>query len=328
MRIEVFLDDERAPRASFEPPGQLELDTSDLADGPHVLRVRASAGEGSAGNEEIPFVVRNGPGIAVVGLRKQEVVRGRVPILVNAYESRRGDVFEPGRVETPAPIPTWTWVLALVVMTWAMWYAASEYRSHADTLAAAAPGAAAPASAPASAVPSPRAPSGASAAGPGWKAQGAQVFGNYCSPCHQLTGQGLPGVFPPLAGSATVKSTDPSEHLRTILQGLHGKTIGGVAYTAAMPPFGPQLNDAEVAAVVNHERSSWGNEAPLVRAEDVAAARRATSPAHAKASLVTRSGLRGRLALSWQNLTPRGDTFKRELPRPLRRSWLSEGDLW
>ncbi len=254
MRIEVFLDDERAPRASFEPPGQLELDTSDLADGPHVLRVRASDGEGSAGNEEIPFVVRNGPGIAVVGLRKQEVVRGRVPILVNAYESRRGDVFEPGRVETPAPIPTWTWVLALVVMTWAMWYAASEYRSHADTLAAAAPGAAAPASAPASAVPSPSAPSGASAAEPAWKAQGAHVFGNYCSPCHQLTGQGLPGVFPPLAGSATVKSTDPSEHLRTILQGLHGKTIGGVAYTAAMPPFGPQLNDAEVAAVARLRR--------------------------------------------------------------------------
>jgi mono/diheme cytochrome c family protein len=51
-----------------------------------------------------------------------------------------------------------------------------------------------------------------------------------------------------------------------------------------MPPFGPQLNDADVAAVVNHERSSWGNEAPLVRAEDVAAARRATSPAQAKAS--------------------------------------------
>jgi mono/diheme cytochrome c family protein len=249
-----------------------------------VLRVRASDGEGSAGNEEIPFVVRNGPGIAVVGLRKQEVVRGRVPILVNAYESRRGDVFEPGRVETPAPIPTWTWVLALVVMTWAMWYAASEYRSHADTLAAAAPGAAAPASAPASPPSSTSAPSGASAAEPAWKAQGAQVFGNYCSPCHQLTGQGLPGVFPPLAGSATVKSQDPSEHLRTILQGLHGKTIGGVAYTAAMPPFGPQLNDAEVAAVVNHERSSWGNEAPLVRAEDVAAARRATSPAQAKTS--------------------------------------------
>jgi len=276
MRVDVFVDDERAPRASFEPPGQLELDTSDLEDGPHVLRVRAAEGEGSAANEEIPFVVRNGPGIAVVGLRKQEVVRGRVPILVNAYESRLGEVFAPGRAETPAPVPTWTWVLALVVLTWAMWYVASEYRGHADTLAAAAPGAAAPAS------PSTGPPAGGSAAEPPWKAQGAQVFGNYCSPCHQLTGQGLPGVFPPLAGSATVKAKDPTEHVRTVLHGLHGKTIGGVAYPAVMPPFGPQLTDAEVAAVVNHERSSWGNEAPFVQPEDVAAARRGGAPAQAK----------------------------------------------
>ena len=119
---------------------------------------------------------------------------------------------------------------------------------------------------------------------PAWKAQGAQVFGNYCSACHQLTGQGLPGVFPPLAGSATVKSKDPSEHVRTVLHGLHGKTIAGVAYPAVMPPFGPQLTDAEVAAVVNHERSSWGNNAPLVQPEDVAGARRESSPAQAKDS--------------------------------------------
>ena len=283
MRIDVFVDDERAPRASFGPPGQLELDTSDLADGPHVLRVRAAGDEGPEGSEEIPFVVRNGPGIAVVGLRRQEVVRGRVPLLVNAYESRPGEEFEPGRAETPAPIPTWTWVLALVVMTWAMWYMASEYRGHADTLAAAAPGVAAPAAVPVpSAAPGASAPSDATA--PAWKAQGAQVFGNYCSPCHQLTGQGLPGVFPPLAGSATVKAQDPSEHVKTVLHGLHGKTIGGVAYGAVMPPFGPQLDDAEVAAVVNHERSSWGNSAPLVQPSDVAAARRAGSPAQAKGS--------------------------------------------
>ena len=283
MRIEIFIDDERGPRASFEPPGQFELDTSDLADGSHVLRVRAAGGEGPAGNEEIPFVVRNGPGIAVVGLRTQEIVRGRVPILVNAYESRPDAVFEPGRIETPAPIPTWTWVLALVVMTWAMWYVASEYRSHADALAAAAPGVAAPASAPASAASTGGSPS-PSAAEPASKARGAQVFGNYCSSCHQLTGQGLPGVFPPLAGSAAVKAKDPSEHLKTVLYGLQGKTVGGVAYSAVMPPFGPQLADADMAAVINHERSSWGNDAPLVRPEDVAAARRGSAPAQAKAT--------------------------------------------
>src|SRR5208337_4011281 len=132
MRIDVFVDDEREPRASFEPPGQLELDTSHLPDGPHVLRVRTSGGEGPAGLEEIPFTVRNGPG-------------------------------------------------------------------HAVLLAAAAPGAAAPAPVTASiAAPNVSQSSGAAAAEPTWKARGAQVFGNYCSPCHQLTGQGLPGVFPPL----------------------------------------------------------------------------------------------------------------------------------
>jgi mono/diheme cytochrome c family protein len=281
MRIDIFVDDEDGPCASFEPPDQFELDTSGLTDGPHVLRVRASGGEGPSGNEEIPFVVRNGPGIAVVGLHKQEVVRGRVPILVNAYESRPGDVFEPGRVETPAPIPTWTWVLALIVITWAMWYAASEYRSHADALAAAAPGAAASAVVPAS--PPSLATASTPAAEPAWKARGAQVFGNYCSACHQLTGLGLPGVFPPLAGSATVKAKDPSEHLRTVLNGAQGTAIAGVTYAAAMPPFGPQLSDADVAAVINHERSSWGNEAPVVKPDDVAAARHTSPPAQARA---------------------------------------------
>src|SRR5260370_38870108 len=69
MRVDVFVDDERVPRASFEPPGQLELDTSDLEDGPHVLRGRPAEGEGSAGNEEGPFVARDRPRLPVVGVR-------------------------------------------------------------------------------------------------------------------------------------------------------------------------------------------------------------------------------------------------------------------
>ena len=42
MRVDVFVDDDREPRASFEPPGEFALDTSNLADGSHVLHVRAS----------------------------------------------------------------------------------------------------------------------------------------------------------------------------------------------------------------------------------------------------------------------------------------------
>ena len=139
MRIEVYVDDEREPRATFEPPQTFRLDTTNLADGPHRLRVYAVEGDGPRSVEELPFTVRNGPGIAIVGIAEDEVVSGSVSVLVNAYESRIGDEFEPVRVETPAPIPTWTWVLFLVVGAWALWYLGDAFRARAATLAAAAP---------------------------------------------------------------------------------------------------------------------------------------------------------------------------------------------
>src|SRR5262245_3543385 len=151
MRIEVFLDDEAVPRYRLEPPAPLELDTQGLVDGPHRLRVHAIEASGTVGVEEIPFTVRNGPGIAVVGLSDGDTVRGRVPLLVNAFASRPGDTFEPTRAETPAPIPTWAWLLFLIVVAWGMWYVAIEYRAYqAWKLASAA--ASSPASAPAGAA--------------------------------------------------------------------------------------------------------------------------------------------------------------------------------
>src|SRR5262245_17444309 len=115
VRIEVFIDDETTPRHRLDPPASFDLDTAGLTDGPHRLRVHAIEDSGSVGVEEIPFTVRNGPGIAVVGLSDGETIRGRIPLLVNAFASRPGDVFEPTRAEKPAPIPTWAWVLFLVV---------------------------------------------------------------------------------------------------------------------------------------------------------------------------------------------------------------------
>jgi mono/diheme cytochrome c family protein len=160
-------------------------------------------------------------------------------------------------------VPTWTWVLALGVGAFVLWYGATAYRDYAAELASKAP--IAPRAAAAA-----TAPSGAADAD---KALGAQVFGNYCSPCHQQAGTGLPGVFPPLAADPVVNGADPTEHIRTILQGLQGKTIGTTAYAAAMPPFAAQLRDEQIAAVVNYERTSWGNAAPTTTASAVAALR-------------------------------------------------------
>jgi len=264
MRIEIFIDDEPAPRYTLGPPATLTLDTEGLADGPHCRRVCAIEASGAVGVEEIPFTVRNGPGIAVVGLSGGETVRGSVPLVVNAYASRPGDVFEPVRAETPAPIPTWAWVLFLVVVAWGMWFVASELSAYQASQVASVT----------ATSPAPAAPSAPGTARPAaWAVLGEQVYGNKCSACHQLTGQGLPGVFPPLKGSAVVTAADPTEHIRTVLRGLAGKAINGVAYGAAMPAFADQLSDEEVAAVLNYERNSWGNQAPPVKPEDVVARR-------------------------------------------------------
>jgi len=104
-------------------------------------------------------------------------------------------------------------------------------------------------------------------------AQGARLFAANCAACHGAQGAGIPGVFPRLVGDPVVTAADPAEHIATVLHGAQGRTIEGVKYTAAMPPFAATLNDAQIADIVNHERTSWGNQARTVSAADVAAAR-------------------------------------------------------
>ena len=127
MRIEVFLDAAVEPVAVYESPATFDLDTRDLPDGPHELRVRAIEASGLVGEHRIPFMVRNGPGIDVQGLRPHDVVESRVRLLVNAYASDRTDPFEARLAETPAPVPTWAWVLCLVIGAWALFYAVSQW---------------------------------------------------------------------------------------------------------------------------------------------------------------------------------------------------------
>lgn len=98
---------------------------------------------------------------------------------------------------------------------------------------------------------------------------GAIVYDTRCSSCHQPAGQGLPGAFPPLAGDPVVLAEDPTRHVEIVLFGLSGQAIGGTAYVSPMPGWAESLSDLEVAAVVNHERTSWGNSAPPVTAEFV-----------------------------------------------------------
>lgn len=93
---------------------------------------------------------------------------------------------------------------------------------------------------------------------------GAALYKNTCQMCHQANGKGLQGAFPPLAGSSVVNNSDPDLLVRIILQGYDARSEYG-----QMPGFASQLNDEEIAALANHERSSWGNDAPPITAEEV-----------------------------------------------------------
>jgi mono/diheme cytochrome c family protein len=111
---------------------------------------------------------------------------------------------------------------------------------------------------------------------PGQSADGQQVFNANCVACHQATGKGLPGVFPPLDGSEWVNGNG-RVLANIVLHGVTGEmSVAGQTYKGAMPAFG-QLGDAELAAVLSHVRSAWSNKSAAIKADLIAAERKASA---------------------------------------------------
>ena len=105
-------------------------------------------------------------------------------------------------------------------------------------------------------------------------ARGAAVYASHCASCHGSAGEGISGLFPPMKGDSIVSDSDPTRHIRIVLFGLAGQAINGVHYAAAMPSHVDELSDADIAAVINHERIQWGNSSRLVTIDDVARVRK------------------------------------------------------
>ena len=102
---------------------------------------------------------------------------------------------------------------------------------------------------------------------------GATTFAQNCSACHQLTGKGIPGAFPALAGDPFVQGA-PQKVALTLLNGRGG-----------MPSFRNDLSDAQIAAAISYIRSSWGNHAPPIDAAFVGRLRGGGGPENAGAAL-------------------------------------------
>ena len=103
--------------------------------------------------------------------------------------------------------------------------------------------------------------------------RGKEVYSAQCISCHMEQGEGLEGVYPPLAKSDYLKA----DKNRSIDQTLHGLTgeikVNGVVYNGEMTGF-EHLSDQEISDVLNYVRNSWGNKGDAVKPEDVKAKRK------------------------------------------------------
>ena len=98
------------------------------------------------------------------------------------------------------------------------------------------------------------------------------LYTTNCGACHQAEGEGMPGLFPALAASEWVVE-DPETPIRVLICGIQGDIdVGGASFSGVMPALA-NLTDAQIAMIVTHIRTSWGNDAGEVDEATVAAVR-------------------------------------------------------
>ena len=97
---------------------------------------------------------------------------------------------------------------------------------------------------------------------------GVALYTANCQSCHQVNGEGLKGAFPPLKGSKVVQNDNPELMVNIIMNGYSGRIQEGFG---PMPAVGTMnnLSAEEISAIMNHEKSSWGNNAKKVTPEEI-----------------------------------------------------------
>lgn len=97
---------------------------------------------------------------------------------------------------------------------------------------------------------------------------GEALYSMHCKACHQENGEGLPGAFPALKGSSIVLNDDPEIMIDIIMNGYNARASEGYG---PMPAVGTLagLSAEEIAAIMNHEKTSWGNNAKKVSPDEV-----------------------------------------------------------
>jgi mono/diheme cytochrome c family protein len=119
----------------------------------------------------------------------------------------------------------------------------------------------------------PRQDAAPAAAGSAVMTAGQAIYRDQCSACHGIDGRGVAMLFPSLAQSALVHASDPTTAIRLVLRGGRSVATDREPTAPGMPPFGWQLNDEQVAAVLTYIRNAWQSKASPVAADAVGNAR-------------------------------------------------------
>ena len=101
------------------------------------------------------------------------------------------------------------------------------------------------------------------------RTQGEALYRDHCAGCHGEQGQGVPGAYLPLAGNPAVLRSTPANLVQVVLGGAFAASTTANPRPFGMPPFATALSDEEIAAVLSHVRSAWGNQAGAVKPLDV-----------------------------------------------------------
>ncbi|MBL9085712.1 MAG: hypothetical protein JNM10_01085 [Planctomycetia bacterium] len=242
--IRLYLDEDKEPFKTARPPLRFQFSTLHLADGPHRLRVEAHNGLAGESIKEIPFHVRNGVAITVSGIEPNQEIAGQVGLIINAYAGNTEIDFEPSRAETPQPVPTWAWLIFLVIVAWTMFYVLNPATKPVAT---------------ASAGISPTV--------------GERVYVDVCAKCHGEDGKGDARLGPAqLVDSAMVLTPDPTDLVSWVVGGpvpedaiAGNDSIGSGRPRMRMLSFGPpRVKSADLVATLNYVRNHWGNQAPPI----------------------------------------------------------------
>jgi mono/diheme cytochrome c family protein len=98
---------------------------------------------------------------------------------------------------------------------------------------------------------------------------GKAIYADRCSACHTPNGEGVEHLFPKLAMAPLINSNDPASLVRVVLAGSRAGATDAAPTAPAMPAFGWNLSDENVADVLTYVRNTWGNAAPAVSGSDV-----------------------------------------------------------